>query len=243
MSCPTPLMNKEELKCWILRRLGAPQRDVELYDENLNDAIDDAIRWFTAKKGLRKQKEVDILAGQNVYDVPEDSDLILDVAFNANPYDFSYLFTPYLFPDQQIPYNTFAAPLSQGVYSTFVQNIQYIEMAKRVLGAELDWRQEGRKLLIFPVPKNTGKMIWDYKSNCVTIEQLSERDHDLVKRYALAVAKMDVGNIRDKYGIYPGAQGNVPLDGKRQIAEAEAMFAKLDEEIALSGFPMGIVIG
>ena len=245
-----PLLGKEDLIQYLTRRLGAPYHKIELTDCHYEDAIESALRWFTAKKGIKKSKFITINADQNEYALDEEVDTVIDVVFPTNPHDFSYLFTPYVFPEQQIPYNTFAAPMSQGVYSTFVQNIQYIETAKRILGAEPDWRQEDRKLYIFPIPRNTfdnsttvGSMLITYKSNDVTLGKLNERDHDLIKRYALAFCKRDLGMIRDRFGIYPGAQGMVPSDGKRLLQEADIEFQKLDQEIDLSGFPMGYITG
>ena len=99
-------------------------------------------------------------------------------------------------------------------------------------------------LYIFPIPKSSATILLNYKSSQITIEQLSERDHDLLKRYALACAKEDVGRVRSKYvSGFPTAQGHEQLDGDRLLEEAAAAKEALDEEIALSGFPMGFMVG
>jgi hypothetical protein len=116
-------------------------------------------------------------------------------------------------------------------------------MAKRILSAEPDWRQERDKLFVFPVPKNFGQMLLDYKSHLFTLEQLSDRDHDLVKRYALALAKQDVGTVRSKYGEHAGAQGNSTLDGERMKDEAAKEIEQLEKEVRESAMPIGFMKG
>jgi len=74
----------------------------------------------------------------------------------------------------------------------------------------------------------------------VILEQLGERDHDLVKRFALMRSKYMVGRVRSKYqGGFTGAGGqSVDLDGQALLEEARSEEEKLQEEIGLAGFPM-----
>lgn len=233
------LMDEDQLKQWILRRFGAPFLKVEISADQLQDAINDAKRWFSAKKGVKKQAVMQVLTSKNAYLLPDIVDTVIDVAFPVAPLDFSLVFSPFMLIDEKVPYDTFAAPGQIGLYSSLTQTLQYIETAKRILGADPDWRQEDRFLYIFPVPQNSGGMIIFFKSNKFTIEQLNERDFNLIQRYALARAKLDIGRIRSKYDGYPTASGSVQLDGDKLLAEAEKELMALDEEISLSGFPMG----
>lgn len=238
------LLSAEELKVYILRRLGAPTVKVELDEARLEECIEDAVRWFSAKKGVKRYTYMDIYSGQTEYPLDEDIDTVLDVAFQVPPMDIGSVFAPFLLPDQQLPYNVFAAPESAGLYSNYTQTLSYVEQAKRVLGAEMEWRQEDRVLLIFPATKNQGKIRVEYKSHSFTLEQLNERDHDLVKRYALALAKRDLGIVRRKWvSGFPGAQGASQLDGQMLVQEADQEIEKLDEEISQSGFPLGFITG
>jgi hypothetical protein len=238
------LLNAEELKTWILRRLGSPALNVPLEDGHLEDAIDSAARWFAARKGVKKSAYIDVYAGQVEYALDEDVNTVLDVAFAVPALDIGSVFAPFLLPDQQIPYNVFSAPQSAGIYSNYVQTLGYIEQAKRILGSEMEWRQEDRTLFIFPAQKNQGKARIEYTSHDFTIEQLNERDHDLLKRYALAQAKYDLGTILRRYpGGFPSAQGTTQLDGAQLLEEAKKEIEDLTEEIAQSGFPLGFLSG
>ena len=242
MAAP-PLMNADQLKLWILRTLGAPVIKVELTDDHLIDSIEDARRWFTSKKGV-KRSAVLPPSQDGSYDLPPEVEVVLDVAFTSTPFDFSTIFAPFILPEQQIPYSVFAAQATGGLYSNFAQLLQYIDTAKKIISADQDWRQEGRRLYTFPSRSpTTASLIIDYKTNQVTIEQLEEKDHDMVKQYSLALAKMRLGRIRSKYDAYPTAQGSVTMDGATLLDEARTELEYLNEAIMLSSYPMPILIG
>ena len=237
------LMDEAQLKEWILRQMGAPLIKVEVTKEHLCDSVENAMRWFVAKKGMVKYVVIRVQDGRTDYCLPDDVDTVLDVVFSVNPMDISLIFSPFIVQDENVPYDVFAAPQSAGLYSSFVQSLQYVETAKRILGAEPDWRQENRTLHIFPLPKNASAVIVEYKTNTFDINQLNERDHDLVKRYALAWTKRTVGRIRSKYDGFPSAQGQAQLDGRELLEESREEMSELEEEIAASAMPMHFIAG
>jgi hypothetical protein len=236
-------MDDDQLKQWILRRLGAPLWKVELTEDHLNDAVDFAKRWFSAKKGVKRLLNMPMYTSVPVYELPTTVDVVLDVSFQVSPMDISLVFSPYILQGEKVPYDVFAAPGGGGLYSTYKQTIQYIQMAKLILNAEPDWRQEDRMLYVFPVPSHGGFMAIEYKSHDFTIDQLKERDHDLVKRYALAKAKLDLVEIRRKYVEFPGAQGPTNMNWQPMAAEAAAEIELLEKEIGQSAMPMGFLHG
>lgn len=238
------LMNEEELQQWILRQLGAPQLKVELTQCNLDDSVEEARRWFSAKKGVKRAAELPVSEGQTEFVLPDDVDTVIDMSPPSTPTDFSRVIDPLGLLDASIPYNLFPFPAAGGLFSTYAQALQYIELSKRITGGEVEWRQDGRKLTVFPKATTSGFIVIDYKANVVTIEHLNERDHDMVKRYALAWAKTLLGRVRSKYPEgYPAAQGRAMLDGMNILQEGEKEKEALDEELRLSAFPMGILTG
>lgn len=240
MSCKT-LMSEAELKQWILRRLGSPVTRVCLDALQLDDAVEEAMRWFAAKKGVDRDMTMDLYAGKVEYKMPDDCDMVLDVAFQVSPLDISLIFAPYnIAQDEKVPYSVFSAGATGGLYSSLLQSMQYVEMAKRMINAERNWIYFPHKkvLLLLPDPKGGGKVFIEYKSSCNNIEQLPERDHELVKRYALAWAKQDLGMIYSKYSTWPTAQGQVSLNGDQLMAQARNEMDKLEDEIYESAKPM-----
>jgi hypothetical protein len=184
-----------------------------------------------------------VISGQNEYLLPEDVDVVLDVAFPSHRFDLSTVHYPWFGYDEAIPYNTFFTPQSGGLYSSYSQTLQYVEMAKRIISAELEWHQEGQRLVLTPTQKPSGPLLYWYKPHTVLIEQLSERDHDLIKRFALALAKNYVGRVRSKYESFPTAQGSSSMDGSTLLQESQAEMEQLEQEIADSAFPMGFQTG
>lgn len=238
------LKDKDELKLWILRELGAPVVKVELTEEQLLDSLDNAARWFSAKKGFMKQGFLQLALGQVCYPLPDDVSTVTDVVFPTSSFDITAIFAPWLLPEQQIPWSVISAHgSSMGVYSYWTQALQYVEMGKRLMSSEPDWRQEGRLLYLFGSRHLAGTALLEYRTSQFTVEQLTERDHDLIKRSSMARAKRILGRIRSKYDGFPTAQGNVSLDGQALLAEAAEELLALDEEIAASGYPMGFMVG
>lgn len=242
------LKNKEAVQQWILRRLGAPVVTVELTQDALDDAVEDARRWFAAKKGVTNRMPIMVEPTVQDYRLPDQVEVVMAVYFPASTLDFSLILSPFTFLDeQQIPYQVYAAPTSGGLYGTLVQALQSVQVAKEILGATPDWEQfrsgDSNMLTIYPRPRTATPMIIEYKSNTFTIEQLQERDHDLVKRFALARAKDILGQIRDRYQSFPGAQGTILLNGKDLLKQSVAEMLQLEDEITLSGFPLGFAVG
>lgn len=237
------LMDRKELEQWILRRLGAPIWKVELCQEHVADAVEAAVRWFAAKKGVQKLFTIDTYPTKVEYELDEEIDKVIDVAFSEQKLDLSLIFSPFTLLEEKIPYDVFASGGSGGLYSSYVQALQYVEQAKRILSAELEWTQVRDKLFIAPPPSHHRSLIVIAKINFTKIEELMERDHDLVKRFALARAMRDLAWIRGKFGEFPGAEGSVTLNWDRLLDWSDQEMERLNEEIMQSGYPMGFVTG
>lgn len=239
-----PYYNEDELQQYILRTLGAPQVAVELTQDDLDDAIEQAKRWFAAKKGVKKFTNISVVSGISEYQLPEDVDVVIDVMFMPDNLSFAAITDPLLLINGAIPYNRiFGDPSTMGLFSTYLQSMQYLEEAKKIVGSDLDWRQDGTSLFIWPLIKTTGRIAIQYKPNDFSIVELPQRDHDLIKRFSVAKCKGKLGRIRSRYGSYATAQGPTAQDGERLLTEHDQDMQILEEEIALSGFPMGLMQG
>jgi len=252
------LMDEEQLVAWILRYLGAPFVKVELTAEHIADAIEEGRRWYTAKKGLHKLLFFDVVRGESVYQLPPDVEVVINVAFASTGLASLTSVASAGFGPGFGGIDLFGGVLTSagssvpslfgsvtGPLSEWTQSMQYLEQFSRVFSSELDWRQDHRELRLFP-PNGypSGLVCLEYKTNTFTIEQLSDRDHDLVKRFSLMACKKRLGRIRSKYpGGFPTAQGNVDLDGATLLDEARTEEETLTLEIYEHGFPMGFVLG
>lgn len=245
------LMDAQALGQWILRKLGAPLVRVELVQDDLDDAIEQARRWFSAKKGFSASLAMNLITNQGTYDLPDIVDTVLDITFALPGNDISALVDPLALMDGLIPANTLGIggvgtgtlAASGGFLSNYVEVLTWLKQARLVLGSEIDWEQRERTLYVFPPAIKPGAMIVHYKASYFTIEQLNERDHDLVKRYALACAREKMATVRSKFDSFPGAQGAATVDGVAQLQRAIQDQTDLTEELAQSAFPLGFLRG
>jgi hypothetical protein len=132
-----------------------------------------------------------------------------------------------------------------GLVSGYVQSLQYLKTAMEVLGVQPEWYQQNDKLIVLGLAQSgiTSALV-EYKPHDFTVSQLQERDHDLVKRKALAFAKHFVGLVRTTASSFPGADGQqIPLNGDKMLEEAEKEQELLEEEIFNSAAPMGFMVG
>jgi hypothetical protein len=241
------LMTEKQVQDWIRRRLGEPVICVpELNEGNLNDALVEAKHWFNAKKGIEKSTVIPINRSQVEYDLPEDCEYVVDCSVSSSRLELDMAFSPYIFFEEPVlyPFDIYSAGSTSGLYSSIAQLNQYNEMAKRVLGTEFSWFPTPEKKIVFvPLQQHARSVIVEYRATVGAIEKLSERDHDFIKRYALALIKIDVGRIRSKYDSMPAAQGRVTLDGRILLEEGFREREKLDEDIISTAMPMWTTTG
>jgi hypothetical protein len=248
------LMDAAELSIWILRYLGAPFIKVELTQEAIDDAIEEARRWFTSKKGYYRIYFIPVVQGGAPYVLEPEIEVVVSVAFSSSALNtLTSALTGGFGPG-------FGVDLQGGIYfgsgfggngsvpgplSGWVQTLMYLKQMSHVFSTDLEWRQEGRSLYLFPTNVYTsGTIAVEFKTNTFTIEQLPDKDHELVKRYALMACKKRVGRIRSKYiGGFPTAQGNSELDGQNMLDEAKAEEEQLNIDVYESGYPMGFMLG
>ena len=250
----------DSLRDWIVRSLGAPVLKVELHEDMVDDAILDAMDWFSDKLGIESIYLFNILDGQSEYDLnaitglptnPPSIQDAVNVIFEAPDTilrdDFGFLYgVPF--------YGSFLTagvgtgrwrgefgPSGHGyTYSYILQWLQTIETAKRILSAERSWEYDkfSGLLRIFPVPSLTVRGAVIVKRR-VTITgsnpefgRLVDRYRRLIKDYALAEAMLRLARIRGKYDGIPAAGRDFSLNADALMTEAKEMKEKADTEIA-----------
>ena len=235
-------MKRKDIKESIVTELGSPVVNVELNDTHLDKAIDDAIRWFNAKKALITNIKITLQSDVQEYELDDDVEAIIDVIREGTSPAYGGIFE-----DFGIPYTIYYTD----DYSALVSQLQYIEMSKRILSADKDFDFDLRKgtgnkpvLIISPVPakSETAIVVVKKKIDNSNLDLLNVRDLDLIIRYATARAKIMLGRIRSKYDSLPAAQGDRSLDGSTLIEEAKEEIEKLNEDILNSQEPMGFIM-
>lgn len=214
--------------------------EVELTKDQFNTAVRLAKRWFVAKKGFSVFRPVSLVPGQAEYKMKEDVAQVMDVIFQV-PNDVSAFFSLGFF--DLIPYGPQSiGSIGSGLsnYSGFAQLLDYTEKRKRVFSVDPDWYydQQNQKLMIASRPGSTvNMMIVHAKLSEFDPKDLLDKDDYIFTKWVRAKCKEIVGRVRSKYDSLPAASGQVTLDGKDLIAEAEKEFEALEREIFASQGP------
>jgi len=245
----------ENIRSFIMRKLGHPVVCVELDEEQVDQAITDAFIWWSAYRGWYKEAELQLVIDQSEYDLSAvDPPVvgIIDIYFVADyGWDLEYLWEGFL-DVNGYPYDWYLQNEGQGgFYSGIVQWQQMRETGARVLSVDADWifNSQTKVLTITPRPSDNmvaQKIVYKYETpfDSKYLSMVPPQDAFLIRERALAESKYILGRIRGKYtGGLPAAQGNVSLDGDNLLQEAQADFDRLDRELMALMPPPAIITG
>jgi len=225
-------MTEDEIKAYVLRRLGAGIVDVELTELQQQDVINDTKRWFGFRLGQKRVLQVPLTTATNVYVLDPDVTEVLTVYLPTAHFpavdtdDFSYTYS-LLFGQWRSPG---ASPLP---YSDLIQRLQYLNMSKKIFSADREWdyNKDTHELLIMPRPSIVGNMLVNVWTKTIDTRDLGPEDENLVLRYALAQAKEFLGEIRSKWDNVPMVGGDKSLNGERLLEEAKEAKEQLEKDL------------
>jgi len=230
-----------QVKEWICRRLGKGVVNVELTDEQLDDAVRDSKEWWQMWVGQCKSV-LFTLTGTTEYHetlIASDIDSVVDVVFELSSQSFSNLFS---WAGVEInPYTWIYGGNENSGYSTLVQYMQYREMSKQISSSDKDWDWDRakRSVIISPKPDAGAKVLITYISTTVQMEYITNYEMRVFRNYALSQAMKTLGMIRMKYAGKPGATGEFSMDGDTLWANAEALEADMEEKARQLQAPVG----
>lgn len=247
---------------YIKRRVGGGVVVLEVSPEQVEDRFDDALRWYTARKGIKRFAFQTLTPGVQEYTMPDDTDEVLWVTFPGVQLDIIAAVNPFAFIDvDQLPvaYQSITGVPGGSFYGTLHQILAHAETARRIVGSEPAWEyyRENRTLQIFPRNVRQGLAIARYISTTIRTEdpvapsltpindlrRMSFRDRDIILRYATAQLELQIGRHRRKYGEWAGAGGGKTLDGDTLVADAMVAIEKMDEEIKGLSEPVPFLVG
>lgn len=228
--------NESEVVAAVKRLLGAPTVNIELDDTQLSEAFRASARWYIARKGFKRRLYLPFTPKIDEYVLPADVEIVIEV---VPPQIIPEYPGYYLEPNILI-----MEDIERGMYSSLVQEMQYEEMAKRILSQDFWWEmdQETKKLVVHTKDQVSGSMQVIYISRELNLDKVEAIEVDLVVRRTLAEAKEMLGRVRGKYQEWPMAGGPKQLDGDKLLDEAKAEKEALDTEIAGYSYPGGIVV-
>lgn len=222
---------------YVLARLGHPVVRVELTPFQIKTAVDEAASKLNYHCPLwtRNYAAFDAVGGENLYELPlwlaynleyvVYKKNLLSIASQAGTLEFDF-FIKY-FQDNHL--------FSDFSVSEFFLLQQHMEMMRKILSQDGTYDLiNGRFLQLSPTPVITPtRVILEYRAldtNTIHPEYLA-----WIQRYALAVCKGILGEIRGKYVSLPGPGGGTQLNGEslkmESEKEKEALTTELLEQI------------
>lgn len=241
----TPRRNRErvreQIKDYCLLMLGAPVIKIELNEQHLDLAVDQALKIFEdyAPREYFDYYVFNTIPGKSVYELPPDVGLVRHVFYKEQG-----------MPGFQASDLGGAIPLEYfngGAYSSMqgglidpVQPIwgrmgewvlykQYSNMFSRVSSSLGGWEWVGgfRHIKLYPIPCRPQAVIVHYLQRCKDWECVTQA----MQEGALAHAKIMLGRIRSKIKNPPGPNGGIQLDGDQLLQEGHEEKQKWQEEL------------
>ena len=224
---------EETIKDFILSRLGHPVVRVELTPYQIKTCIDEAVTRFSYHAPLwtMQMTTFDASAGQNLYKIPTFiidnleyvvyKKTLLTIQQKSGTLEFDF-FIKY-FQDNFL-FQNFAV----GDFYMLQQNL---EQLRKILGQEGSWNVLNNQYLqLYPTPVTTPQSVV-LVFRAIDTNTMHPAYRNWVQRYALALTKGVLGEIRGKYATLPSPGGGASLNGDALKQESVAEKTALIEEL------------
>jgi hypothetical protein len=233
---------REQIKDYCLHMLGAPVVKLELDAQNLDFAVDQAMKIFEDYAGREyfQYYVFDSVPGKSVYTMPDEVGIVRNVfyrevgnyAFQASDLGGA-IPIEYHYPGGS--YNSIQGGLIDPIHpiwgkmGEWVLYRQYEQMYSRTSSALGGWEFLGgtNTIKLYPVPYRVQKVMVHYMQRNKDWAEVTQA----LQEGALSFLKEILGRIRSKYQNVPGAQGAVAMDGSTLIQEAREDRQKWFEDL------------
>ena len=202
----------QQLKDWVLTKLGYPLITVELTDSQLNSCIADAISVYS-KYAYTPEKYLIVntkfyVPGKGINLIDYNIMSIKDISFQRdNLFGLTgsdMFFGPYAFFGQGVGSPAFGLGSQSyvGTWTTYHNIHEWFDVTKRMMGSNPDWQYDRRTkiLRLMPEPNNAGKQDRFILLTCNQEPPIEDYyGNEYVRRLVLAEAKILLGTIRKKF--------------------------------------------
>jgi len=224
---------EETINSFVLARMGHPIVRVELTPYQIKTCIDEAVTKldYHAPKWATQMAVFDASAGVNLYALPTwvvhnlenvvYKKSLLSIQAQAGTLEFDF-FLKY-FQDNYL-FNNFSIGDYYLLQST-------MEMTRKILGQDGTWDIiNGQYLQLYPPPTTTPEpVVVQYRA--IDTNVIAPAWRNWLQKYALACAKVVLGEIRSKYAVIPGPAGGAQMNGAALIQEGNQDKEKLQQEL------------
>lgn len=231
---------RDQIKTYVLAMLGAPAIKLELDEQQLDLAVDEALMIFEdyAPMEYFQYYTFQTVPGQSVYEMPPDVGLIRNVFYkNTAQQAFSASDLGGVIPLEYMgagAYGSIAGGINPqqpvwGKMSEWVLYKQYESMYNRISSQQGGWEWLGgyNHVKLYPIPYRTYFVVVHYLQKKVNFREVKQ----VMQEGALAFARIMLGEIRSRIMNPPGPNGGVQLNGQdilqRGVKEKEEWEEKL----------------
>lgn len=229
------ITNRDELKNWVFRRLGAPVvKTSDLHPDQIDDIIDFALdRFYEQAIGFAQSERilhVPITAGQRVYDISDCELQPTAVIQNLGDRDtniWSNLNT--LFTIENMTVHKWGFNYYTPDILTFQMMYNWLDFFQTLYGREYRCEiiEHAQEFQCYPIPK--------YDGSIFTAVYVKRPESELyrfswVRDYVFAKCLVQIGMNRGKYsGI--ALPGGGTLNADMYLNKGEEMVTRLDEQL------------
>jgi len=244
---------KEKIADYVLLMLGAPRVQIELDEQNLDLAVDQALQIYEdyAPREFFQYLVIRATPGKSVYEMPPEVGIVRNVfykqtaqfAFQASDLDGA-IPVEYFYPGGA--YSSIQGGLIDpiqpiwGRMGEWTLYKQYEHMFSRMSSNVGGWEWVGdyRHIKVYPTPFRAQSIIVHYLQKCKDWDRV----HQVMQEGALAHAMIMLGNVRGKY-TGPIGPGQVTLDGEYMRQKGWELLDKWQEKLLTHyGDTLGITL-
>ena len=213
----------DQLANYVLRQLGSPVWQVELTKQQILDAIQDGLSTFSKWVPRIKVGSIMLIRGQYRYlDGIDVGQGVVNVSFvEPNPVPTEIFYGNLINP----------APLFRTGLDEYDTFLRWRKTWQRVTSIRPDWFYDEMENVLYihnPIERYMAGVFCYF--NYDRTEQLTANGADWVKRYSLARAQKQLGDLWMKFsGAIPGPAQNIQLDQSRRNMAKEDLDALMTE--------------
>lgn len=232
--------------------LGGSTVEVELEDDDYNAAFDNSVRMYRERSYNSVNSGfwfMELQMGKVHYQLPKEVDSVKQIYRSRTGIIFGESFEPFSAAFLQQILVGANNQIGFGGFATYDFMMQYQKMVGKIFGERIQFffRRDDSSIMIMQLPRSTEKVALEV-SFLKSIDQLLDDGlaYKWLRDYTMAGCKQILGEKYSKMQNYPGAQGGIVLKGDALKTEAQALFDKLEQDIAdyAEGNEMpGVLIG
>lgn len=238
----------EDLFMFIRRSLGYPQVPVELTDEQLMDALDQAVFEYNRYRNFdinydKMEVTTDLIrADDNSLVLPPNiaAEDIIDIVVKPR-FTWAWFGGGNTFMNNVFMQSFFkAGDVVSGASDMYIYRSS-LKDVENLMGLSFSWNVMNNRLYFQPANILTENMVVGIKYvQTLSVEEIVNSIE--IKKLALAYSKITLGTIRQTFGnSIPAGESTVQLNGDALIASGEALKNEMIEEMYKRQEPLGFL--